>query len=247
MGGFIVNQRIPLREDQKVFFANSIFRAVTQDLPELIDENNLPTNVGSGLFRWNFINRNLSAASNDDFELSFPKRGAWKFILLREKNTGLSFSVMTEQNLKRLQSNPSFQAHYLEALVSGNVIRDPIEGQRYFVDLFPERDAVFLSNLRNQLLSGFSGTVEEHVLVLFDYNDIGVTSARAVLLTSSLEITVSENWTQYLTSTYVPKTSIFTTALSDEDEPLVKLKPNPDSEPISLVELPKLQTEKEAK
>lgn len=51
LGGGIVIHEIPLSENQKAFLANGIFRAVTQDMPELIYENELPTAVGSGLFR----------------------------------------------------------------------------------------------------------------------------------------------------------------------------------------------------
>ena len=51
LGGGVVIHEIPLSENQKAFLANGIFRAVTQDMPELIYENALPTTVGSGLFR----------------------------------------------------------------------------------------------------------------------------------------------------------------------------------------------------
>lgn len=50
-----------------------------------------------------------------------------------------------------------------------------------------------------------------------------MTSARAVLLTPTLEIAVSDNWTKYLKSKYIPQDSPLATILPD-DEPLVKLK-----------------------
>ena len=76
MGGSFMCQNIPLSNEQKIFLANGIFRAVTQDMSELIYENELPTSVGSGLFRWNFIDRNLCTELGGDFEHSFQKRGA---------------------------------------------------------------------------------------------------------------------------------------------------------------------------
>ena len=68
-------------------------------MPELIYENELPTAVGSGLFRWNFINRNLSNGLNGEFQVSFQKRGAWKFLLLYDSITNFSVSVMKNYNV----------------------------------------------------------------------------------------------------------------------------------------------------
>ena len=206
-----------------MFLANGIFRAVTQDMPELIYENELPTNVGSGLFRWNFINRNLSDGLDGEFQVCFKKRGAWKFLLLYESISKLSISVMTEKNLRKLQHDALFRLHYLEALVSNNKKREPIEGQIRIGGMEIERDRSILTEFRNQLLSEFSGIVDEHLLILFDYDYTGVTSARAVLLTPALEIAVSEDWTKYLKTQYIPQKSILATVLAD-DEPMVKLK-----------------------
>ena len=50
-----------------------------------------------------------------------------------------------------------------------------------------------------------------------------MTSARAVLLTPTLEITVSDDWTKYLKSKHIPKGSPLMSIVSD-DEPIVKLK-----------------------
>lgn len=218
-----MNHEIPLNENQKAFLANSIFRAVSQDMPEIIYENNLPTTNGVGLFRWNFINRNLSDGLGGEFDTSYQKRGAWKFLLLREHTTNFSISVMTEQTLKNLQRHPTAKPHYLEGLVSNNKCREPIEGQLCMPELCIERDHSMIAELRNQLLSGFSGIVAEHLLILFDYDYNGVTSARAVLLTPTLEVAVSDNWTKYLKSTYISQQSALIQIISD-DEPMVKLK-----------------------
>ena len=91
-----MNNSIPISDGQKVFIANGIFRAISQDLPEIIYEHNLPTTVGAGLFRWNFINRNLSDSLCADFEVCIPPRGAWRVLILRDKVSNMSFSIMSE-------------------------------------------------------------------------------------------------------------------------------------------------------
>lgn len=237
-----MHNTIPISEDQKSFIANGIYRAITQDMPEVIADNNLPTTLGGGLFRWNFINRNLSENLNGDFEISIQPRGSWRLLLLRDKITNLSFSIMSEANFRKVQRSSTDSVHYLEALISHNKNREPLTHQ---ISFFPDsrcRDENVLSNLRDQLLSCFTGIVEEHVLILFDYNFTGVTSARAVLLTPKMEIAVSEDWTQYLRSTVIPKNTLLDDILVD-DEILATLKPQFNSESALIVE----STEKKRK
>lgn len=223
-----MNDTIPISENQKIFIANGIFRAITQDLPEIIYENNLPTTLGSGLFRWNFVNRNLSENLYGDFETCIQTRGSWKLLILRDKKTNLSFSIMSEKNFRKLQRSSADSIHYLEALICANKNREPDVGQLSLFDSRKPKDASALETLRCQLLSGFSGIVEEHVLILFDYTYTEVTSARAVLLTPKMEIALSEDWTRYLKATYVPQGTLLE-LVSDDDEILAKLKPQFDS------------------
>lgn len=224
---------IPISDEQKIFLANGIFRAVTQDMPEVIAENNLPTSVGAGLFRWNFINRNLSEYLGGDFETFIQPRGAWRLLLLRDKVSNLSFSIMSEKNFRKLQRSLTDSVHYLEALISQNKCR---ESEFHQLSLFSGdrcRDENVLFALRNQLLSCFSGIVEEHVLILFDYNFSGVTSARAALLNPNMEIALSEDWTQFLRTTYSPKNIIWDD--NDNDEDLATLKSEYSSEATAIV------------
>ena len=215
---------IPISDNQKAFIANAIFRSVSQDMPEMIDENHLTTSLGSGLFRWNFIIRELSDAFDAEFEMALQPRGAWKLPLLRDTVSNLSFSIMTERTFRRLQKARSEHIHYLEALVCNNKVRRPIEGQFCIPGFEHSRDSSILEELRTCLLSSFSGIVEEHVLVLFDYDYSYVTSARAVLLTPKLEVALSEDWTRFLKNTFVSHNSVLV-EMQEVAEPFVKLKP----------------------
>lgn len=219
-----MSSNFPLSDEQKNYLANGIYQAVTQDMPDIVEENNLPTNVGGGLYRWNFINRNLTSDSLMGFQVSFPKRGAWKFLVLWDTTSNLSFSIMTEQNLRKLQKSPPMREHYLEALVSENKDRTPIEGQVCFECVRLEREPTVLEKLRQELLHEFTGVIKEHVLILFDYDFTGVTSVRAVLLTPKLEIALSDDWTSYMRSNYIPVKSMLAELVYEQDEELVTLK-----------------------
>ena len=215
---------IPITESQKIFVANGVFRAVTLDMPEVIEDNNLKTSLGSGQFRWNFIIRNLSNSFEANFETITPPRGCWKLLLLRDLVSNFSLSIMSERNFRKLRRSSSDRVHYLPALISENKERASIENQLCLDGFRITPDKNILSDIRAQLLSAFSGMVTEHILVLFDYDFTGVTSMRAVLLTPDMKIAVCEDWTKYLKSTFVPDVSILG-SLFDDDEPIVKLKP----------------------
>ena len=108
---------------------------------------------------------------------------------------------------------------------------------------FPGRDKSFLSELKNQLLSNFTGIVDENVLMLFDYNYMGVTAVRAVLLNANLEVAVSDVWTQYMKTTFVPTKSPLAETLCEEDDLLAKLKTDENSASSEIVELPTTKSE----
>jgi len=143
-----------------------------------------------------------------------------------EESIGFTFSVMTESNLRKLQHHPNLRMHYLEALVSNNKGYRPIEGQTAMYDVIPLRDLKEISELRNQLLLGFSGIITDHALILFDYNYSTVTSVRLVILNEKLEIAYSEDWSKYLRIPFYRKGSALDTITKQDDEPLVSLKPD---------------------
>lgn len=224
MGKF---QSLEIPEEYKHGIVQGIFNAITNDIPELISEHELPTANGSGLFRWNFINRNIKLNIIGEMQFSILKRGPWKFLLLYDAKTGFTFSVMTESNLIRLQKRRSEGIHYIEALSSVNIGYEPIEEQLRFPGCEVKRDEKMLEELREQLLSEFAGIIRNHILILFNCGYNIVTSARAVLLTPQLEIAYDENWSQYLSKPYYHRNALIADIITDEDEPIVTLKNHP--------------------
>lgn len=195
-------------------------------MPELIQEHNLPTANGGSLFRWNFINRNISQNLGGRFQTSYVKRGPWKFLILFEDQTGITFSIMTERNLGRLQRRLPSGIHYLESLVVPNAGYDIVEGQLSLDFGKESRDQTAIEKLRDELLSEFAGVIKNHILILFEYDYSRVLSARAVLLTPELGVAYTEDWSHFLNKPYIIGKASIAESLKDEDsEPLVQLKP----------------------
>lgn len=94
-----------------------------------------------------------------------------------------------------------------------------------------QRDPSAIEQLQDRLLSDFAGIIKNHILILFDYNFSGVISVRAVLLTPQLDVAFDEDWSSYLKESYViDKTSIIKEMISNDEESLVKLRPEKQKE-----------------
>lgn len=226
--------------------ARGIFDAVTCDLPEQISEQELPTSVGSGLWRWNYINRDIERFLGKSIQYTYQKRGAWKFLLLFDPETAFTFSIMSEPNFKKLQTRLPQNPHYIEALTQKNSQHSPMEGQIRLQGCERQRDISVIDEIREQLMSDFSGIIENHILILFDSSSNIVTSVRALLLTPHLEIVLSENWSRYLSIPYKPDILPYNESISSDEDILVSLKDDLNSpDPTSGNTFPQKRKESE--
>lgn len=240
-----VFESLNISDDVRNAIANGIFTAITNDIPEIIQEHNLTTSYGAAHFRWNFINRNVTTNLEGRFQTDVVKRGPFPVLLIYDESTGFTFSIMAERNLSKLQRRLPSGIHYLESLILKNTEYEMVEGQ-LSLD-FPnkvERDQTAIENLRNQLLSNFTGIVKNHILIAFDYSFSRVTSAKAILLTPEFGVAFSEDWSAFLDKPYiVGKKSLLAEMTNDEnEEPLVRLKETKKEqqadELVSLAETP---------
>ena len=121
----------------------------------------------------------------------------------------------------------------MEALVSKNTGYDIIEGQ-VSLDFSgtPVRDQTCIESLRNQLLSDFTGIIENHLLITFEYSYSRVISARVILVTPEFGVAFSEDWSHFLDTPYIIGKASILEELNkdDENESLVQLKEKPMDE-----------------
>jgi len=229
-----------ISNDAKHAITNGIFTAVTHDIPDLIQDHQLPTNNGIGQFRWNYIHKRVEENLGGRFQLKYVSRGPWKLLFIYEQELGFTFSIMAEKNLTRLMKHLPKGIHYLEALVSKNTGYDVIQGQMRIDGCEHHRNPSDVENLRNVLLADFVGIIQNHILILFDCNFNKVISARAILPTPQFDIAFDEDWSSYLKSPYViGKESLIESMVEDDSEPLVQLKPKKQTDVAdALVSMP---------
>lgn len=231
---------LDISSDAKHAITNGIFTAVTHDIPDLIQDHQLPTNNGIGQFRWNYIHKRVQENLGGRFQHRYASRGPWKLLFIYEQELGFTFSIMAEKNLSRLQERLPKGIHYLEALISKNTGYDVIQGQMRLAGCEHQRNPSDIEKLRDTLLTDFAGIIKNHILILFDYSIGRVISARAILLTPQFDIAFDEDWSSFLKTPYIiGKASIIEDMIDDDSEPLVQLKPKKQEESMGdLVSLP---------
>ncbi|MCL2285417.1 MAG: DUF5986 family protein [Firmicutes bacterium] len=218
---------IDIPDDAKHAITYGIATAITQDIPDLIREHNLPTTNGIPLARWNWVHKRVSENLGGRFQSKYVSRGGWKVLLLYEQILGFTFSIMSEANLLSKQKSLPKNIHYLEALVAKNPKTDAIVGQLRLPGIEINREVSIVEQLRDKLLSDFVGIIQNHITIIFDSSLNTVTSARAVLLTPQLDISYSEDWSHLIKEPYIiGKASILEEMKDENPESLVRLKSN---------------------
>ncbi|MDR2547525.1 MAG: DUF5986 family protein [Lachnospiraceae bacterium] len=231
---------LDISNDAKHAITHGIFSAITHDIPDLIQEHGLPTAIGFGQARWNWIHKRVSENLEGRFQVHYAPRGAWKAMLLYENNLGFTFSIMSEKNFTILQKHLPKNVHYIESLISKNTGYDVIQGQMRLAGCDHHRNPSDVEKLRNMLLTDFAGIIKNHILILFDYNFNRVVSMRAILLTPQFDIAFDEDWSNFLKTPYIiGKTSFIEDMIDDDSEPIVCLKPKKQKESLDdLVSIP---------
>jgi len=217
---------LDIPDDARHIITNSIVYAITYKIPEIIRTNDLYSTNAARLFGYNFIFKDIADNLVGNFRTKYITRGAWTFLLIYEQMLGYTFTIMTEKNFKLLQKRLPARIHYLEALIAHNASYKAIEMQTMFD--FPEfkRDASAVEQLRCHLLGNIANEVSNHFLVLFNYAFDKVESVVAILPTAEFGIAYKQDWSNLIDKPYnVNKTSKQEDKVEDE-EPLVKLKPN---------------------
>jgi len=226
-----VFKSLDISENAKHAISHGIFKAISQDIPEIISDYKLPTNNGVGQFRWNFIHKRVEENLGGRFQHSYVPRGPWKVLLLFEMELGFTFSIMSEHNLMRLQRHLPKNPHYLEALISKNVGYDVIQGQMRLVNYESSRSPSDVEKLRDVLLTDFAGIIKNHILILFDHYNNNITSIKAVLLTPQFDTAFEEDWGMYIKEPYIiGRESILNSMATEDLETFVSLKPKKNEE-----------------
>lgn len=97
---------------------NCIYLAITQDIPLIKKEEFLETNNRFIFAVGDYINENLRKyVINDNITFIKFKRNAWEGRIINDKNSKITYSIVTYDTLDRAKANTEEHPHYLKTLL----------------------------------------------------------------------------------------------------------------------------------
>ncbi|WP_195986073.1 DUF5986 family protein [Clostridium sp. D33t1_170424_F3] len=157
-------------------------------------QNSTPTRI------WDLLNTDLCRHFNSPDCMAYTsKRGPWEMILVYEKQSGFLYTFMREKRFAEIRAKVGKRRrmHYVDMLVRhlNSDLKAPIEQLSMFPTHFDDeaRLAESIQTLLANLLED-GAIVRRHVLVLFESARFVLTSVRAVMVDTNLNIVSEQNW-----------------------------------------------------
>jgi len=184
----------------------SISEAVGDLIKEDVKRNRLRTHNGNGGRIWDFLNTELCEGFNSPDCMAYvTQRGPWEMVMVYERESKRLFTVMREARFAtiRKETYSRRRMHYLDMLTRhlNNDLTAPVGQTTMFEKEFVDQDDLheLVSRLLRDLLRD-GVVIERHVLVLFESQNYQLTSVRAVMLDSNLDIVAEENWSSKISA-----------------------------------------------
>lgn len=167
----------------------------------LVTQNSTPSRI------WDLLNTDLCTKFNSPDCMAYKsKRGPWEMVMVYEKCSGFLYSIMREKRYKEVYNKIRHRRrmHYVDILAR-HLNSDLISTTRQlsFIPTIPvtfeDQDKVVeaVQKLLENLLED-NVVLKRHVLVLFEGANFQLSSVRAVMVNSNLDIVAEEDWSKYI-------------------------------------------------
>lgn len=182
--------------------------AVCDDILTDIQRNDLQTRNSVPSRIWDLLNTNIiRALDTEDCTIAKAHRGPWEMLVIFEKSSQCIFTLMREKRFAELQKRQRQRKrmHYID-MMAKQFNKDLLADQQQLSLTTHEfSDEERLAELVQTLLRDLGSDAEivsHHVLILFDTVGYQLTSIRAVMVTSSLDIAQDseQDWSQYISA-----------------------------------------------
>ncbi|HBF1171762.1 TPA: hypothetical protein KNR44_003278 [Clostridioides difficile] len=164
----------------------------------LVTKNSIPTRI------WDLLNRDLCEVLNSPDCMAYEaKRGCWGMVIIHEKSSENIFTIMREQRFKEIyEKQPERRnMHYLNELTKNfnEDLKAPVGQISFFPKKFDDEDKVkeHVQKLLKNLIKD-NVVVKHHALILFNASEYQLTSIRAVMIDTNLDIVTEKDWSSYI-------------------------------------------------
>ena len=184
----------------KAIITQCISDAVGDKIKEDIRLHGLKTQNSTPTRIWDLLNTDLCRHFNGPDCMAYTsKRGPWEMILVYEKQSGFLYTFMREKRFSEIRAKVGKRRrmHYVDMLVRhlNPDLKAPI-GQTSMFPIHFDDEAQLAESVQALLVNLLEdgAVVRRHVLVLFESSRFILTSVRAVMVYTNLDIVAEKNW-----------------------------------------------------
>lgn len=196
---------------------HSIDKAISEDVPNQRHELSLETKNYISFIRGDFINENLRKFVVDiekGILLHTFQRFGWSGRLLIIKDSRLTISIMTENNLARIQKKDRKNPHFIQSIL--HCMNGDLHGryeQTQFFDTDPFDSETYDKDF-NKINNGAIDLVEgyRHCIISYSLTGKSLTDVRFKVLDPKFNIVCEENLSDYIKPDFASLTA------NDHDE-----------------------------
>ena len=190
---------------------NCIIQSVSDAVGDLIKEDvrryRLRTRNGNAGRVWDFLNTSLcESLDSPDCMTYVVNRGPWEMVIVYEKETKWIYTIMREERFASIRHDTprTRRMHYLDMFTrhfNSDLLASIGQTRMFIKEFADEGDLSELVGKMLYALQADGAVIDRHVLVLFDCRNYQLTSIRAVMIDSNLDIVAEEDWTSSIPST----------------------------------------------
>lgn len=217
----ILEREISISTEVASFLVSVLETGVGDNIKEDIRANRLvkPNSTPSRI--WDFINRDVEEQADKHGCLcNLTKRGPWTMFVLYDSSSKQIITLMREKRFEELQRGKKNRKsmHYLDAFsrcLNGELYAPSKQQSIFEAEQVSDKTLYEANKVVEKMTASFEkdGEIEHHVLVLFSSEGYQLTSVRAVIIDSDLEIVCSSNWSEYISASE----SIVAEVVTEED------------------------------
>jgi len=175
---------------------HAIEKAISEDIPRHVAENNLETNNHLSFIRGDFINNNLRelTASGCGELLPFQRFG-WSGRILLDRHNKLTYSIATQSTLNQIPRKHRQRPHFLQSLLA--IENGDLEGRGQQLTLFdmePFSPDTYIADF-NSIVSGNFGCFDgyRHCVITYRVQRDEIIEIKLVLLNSQFAVVEEYN------------------------------------------------------
>ena len=199
---------IKISNEDKKRMIEAVQEGIGTSITEFKMENSLITYNCIHMLKWDYINTNITNnMDKNKYVIEKMDRGIFCPILIYDEENKNLYLTMRPKNLLNLKKdrNKRKTPHYLDALVTKNVnIKVEKEQQELF-----DTDVEFDNEKIEKILLPISNLeINNFIVCTFEEVNGELISFKAIILDKKLREYYSEDWSKYISPTYIPHIEI---------------------------------------